>query len=212
MTGEAAPPARWLTMALLALWLAGAALAHFVGVWMGIGSTAILLGTAVLMTGGGGRSAVLPRLRPSLPLVALGVAAGGVMIVATQVLFPLLVRIFPFLQSQTEELYVSLGPSTPRKLAVLMLVILGEELVWRGVVQAALGRRFGALGTVVLSALLYGVGHVPVGSLLLPVVALGCGLYWSALTQWSRSMVPALLAHVLWDLTVLFWAPLVART
>jgi membrane protease YdiL (CAAX protease family) len=64
---------------------------------------------------------------------------------------------------------------------------------------------------VVVAALAYGVGHAPVGSLLLPVVALCCGLYWSALRQWTGSLVPALLAHVLWDLTVLFWAPLVTR-
>lgn len=197
-------------MGLVALWLVGAALAHFVGVWIGIGSSAILLGAAVMAAGS--RAGISGRLRPSLRLVALGVAAGGVMIVATQVLFPVLVRLLPALKIQTEELYDSLGPATPRKLAVLVLVILGEELVFRGAVQAALAQRFSAVATVVLAALAYGVGHVPVGSLLLPVVALCCGLYWSALRQWTGSLVPALLAHVLWDVAVLFWAPLVTRT
>ena len=70
---------RRLAMGLVALWLVGAALAHFVGVWMGIGSSAILLGAAVMAAGS--RAGISGRLRPSLRLVALGVAAGGVMIV-----------------------------------------------------------------------------------------------------------------------------------
>jgi len=38
-------------------------------------------------------------------------------------------------------------------------------------------------------------------------VALGAGLYWSLLVIKTRSAIPALLSHVLWDLAVLFARP-----
>lgn len=198
---------RRLAGVLVALWLVGAALAQRVGVWMGIGSTALILGTVVLMTSG----AVRRQLRPSLRLVAIGAAAGLVMIVATHVLFPVAVGLFPGLRAQTEALYQSLGTPTPNKLAIIVFVILGEELVWRGAVQTALARRLGAIPTVLLAAVLYGVGHAPVGMPLLAVVALCCGLYWSALRALTGSLVAVLITHILWDLTVMAWAPLVSH-
>ena len=130
------------------------------------------------------------------------------MIAATELLYPLAVRLVPAIGSHTRALYGELGKMTLLKLIVIGLVILGEETVWRGVVQGALRRRFGVIVTVATAAIAYGVGHIPAGSVLLPLVALACGLYWSALTAWTGSLVPALIAHLLWDLTVLAWAPL----
>lgn len=198
---------RRLAGLLIVLWLFGAALAQRLGVWMGIGSTALVLGAGVL----GASGAVRRQLRPSLRLCLIGAAAGLVMIAATHILFPLAVRLFPGLQAQTEALYQSLGTPTPSKLAIIVFVILGEELVWRGAVQTALARRFGAIPTVLLAALLYGAGHAPVGMPLLAVVALCCGLYWSALRALTGSLVAVLITHILWDLTVMAWAPLVPR-
>lgn len=194
----------WL---LVVLWLVGATLAMRVGVWMGIGSTALVLGAVGLGVSG----TVRRQLRPSLRLCGIGAAAGLVMIAATYILFPLVVRLYPGLQAQTESLYQSLGTPTPGKLAIIVFIILGEELVWRGAVQTALSRRFGAIPTVLLAAALYGAGHVPVGMPLLAVVALCCGLYWSAIRALTGSLVAVLITHILWDLTVMAWAPLVPR-
>ena len=41
-----------------------------------------------------------------------------------------------------------------------------------------------------------------------PLAALGAGAFWSALVVRTRSLVPAIVCHVLWDLAVLFWWPL----
>ncbi len=207
--GEDSAPVRESRAAVLMLlvWIGGATLARGVGVWVGIGSAAIVLGGGVLLTAAGQR--VRRQLRPSLSLVVTGLVAAFVMIAATELLYPLAVRLVPAIGVHTRALYGELGKMTVFKLTVIGLVILGEETVWRGVVQAALRRRFGVVVTVATAAIAYGVGHIPAGSLLLPLVALLCGLYWSALTAWTGSLVPALIAHLLWDLTVLAWAPLV---
>jgi len=57
----------------------------------------------------------------------------------------------------------------------------GEELVWRGVVQTALARRLGPWRGVPIAALAYAVAHAPLGSPVLVVVALLCGMAWGAL-------------------------------
>ena len=207
--GEDSAPVRDSRQAVLMLlvWIGGATLARGVGVWVGIGSAAIVLGGGVLLTAAGKR--VRRQLRPTGSLVALGLVAALVMIAATELLYPLAARLVPAIGAHTTALYGELGKLTPFKLTVIGLVILGEETVWRGVVQGALSRRFGVIVTVATAAIAYGVGHIPAGSVLLPLVALACGLYWSALTAWTGSLVPALIAHLLWDLTVLAWAPLV---
>jgi membrane protease YdiL (CAAX protease family) len=43
------------------------------------------------------------------------------------------------------------------------------------------------------------------------VVALSCGVAWGALRVASASLVPTLLAHLMWDLLVLLWLPLDSR-
>ena len=92
-----------------------------------------------------------------------------------------------------------------------MPVILGEELVWRGVVQASLVRRLGAWRGVALAAVAYALAHAPLGSPVLVVVALFCGLAWGALRAQAASLVPTLVAHLLWDVLVLLWLPLDSR-
>ena len=69
---------------------------------------------------------------------------------------------------------------------------------------AASGRREG----VFLAALTYALAHAPLGSPLLVMVALLCGMAWGALRAASESLVPALVAHLVWDILVLFWLPL----
>jgi membrane protease YdiL (CAAX protease family) len=39
-------------------------------------------------------------------------------------------------------------------------------------------------------------------------VALLCGIVWGALRAASRSLLPPLVAHLVWDVLVLLWLPL----
>mgnify|MGYP001081353383 CR=1 FL=1 len=41
----------------------------------------------------------------------------------------------------------------------------------------------------------------------LMVAALACGAYWGWLTLVARSIVPAFVSHLMWDLAVMFWLP-----
>lgn len=144
------------------------------------------------------------RLRPLLrvtPRIALlSVAATVAMIAVTYLAFPLLVRWLPSLATETQVIYARFiaGRTLAVLIAGVLPVVVAEELLWRGSFQGSL-----AGAGVLVAAVIYGVAHAPAGSLLLVVVALLCGLYWSALRAISGSLIPALCAHLAWDIALI---------
>ena len=205
---EIAPAAVSFTLAriLLLAWCLGAVGTHVVGMWVGIGSAAALLGAVVVVQR---RKVVASWLRPTPRSLALGVAAALVMVGATYFLYTILGGMLPVLREHTAKLYLVLQ-SMPAAvaLALLPLVILGEELVWRGAMQEALEARLGPVWGTLLTAAAYALAHAPVGSLLLTGLALACGLYWGALRAATGSLVAPLVAHLAWDAAVMVLWPL----
>ena len=198
-----------LAFASMVVWVAAAASAGPLGIWRAIGGAAVALGVAVLLFD---RPASTALLQPSPRLVLLGATAGGVMVAATYLLYPVLARVVPFIASDTAQLYAAFrAPSLVVASVALVPVIVGEELVWRGTVQASLVQRLGAWRGVALAALAYALVHAPLGSPVLMVVAFFCGLAWGALRATTASLVPSLVAHLLWDVLVLVWLPLDIR-
>ena len=198
-----------LALASVVAWLAAAASTGPLGIWVAIGGTAIALGLAVLLFE---RPASTALLLPSPRLVLLGAAAGSVMAVATYLLYPLLARTLPFIATDTTQLYAaSRAPSLVVASVAIVPVIFGEELVWRGVVQASLVQRLGSWRGVALAAVVYALVHAPLGSPVLVAVAFFCGLAWGTLRATTASLVPTLVAHLLWDVLVLLWLPLDTR-
>jgi membrane protease YdiL (CAAX protease family) len=93
--------------------------------------------------------------------------------------------------------------------SLLLLVIVCEELVWRGWVQCELGARYGRRGAWLGSALAYTGMHLPSlftladpaagANPLLVVAALGGGLCWGFLTLRTRRLAPGLLSHAVFS-------------
>lgn len=198
-----------LALVSIVVWLGAASITGPLGIWSALGGTAVALGVAVLALD---RPAPTALLRPSPRLVLVGAAAGGLMAAATYLLYPALARLVPLIATDTAQLYAAFrSPSRVVASMALVPVIVGEELVWRGVVQAALVRRWGAWGGVILAAVAYALVLAPLGSPVLVAVAFLCGLAWGALRATTASLVPTLMAHLLWNVLVLLWLPLDAR-
>jgi membrane protease YdiL (CAAX protease family) len=197
-------PAR-LALALVAVWLAAALVAPLVGIWWAVGGAAIVLGGAVAWVAG---SSLRPLLTPAPRLVALGLIAGAATVAASYALYPLLVRLAPWATLEAELLYAAFrAPSLLVASVVLVPVIVGEELVWRGVVQGTLARRLGPWGAAWTAGALYALVSVAIGSPLLALVSLAMGLVWGLLRAWTGSLVPTLVAHLVWNAVVLLWLP-----
>ena len=198
-----------LALASVVVWLAAAASSGPLGIWRAIGGAAVALGVAVLLFD---RPASTALLQPSPRLILLGATAGALMVVATYLLYPVLAHLVPRIATDTAHLYAAFrAPPLAVASAALIPVIVGEELVWRGAVQASLVQRLGAWRGVALAAGVYALVHVPLGSPVLVAVAFFCGLAWGALRARTGSLVPALVAHLVLDVLVLLWLPLDAR-
>jgi membrane protease YdiL (CAAX protease family) len=205
----AKPPTTSLALACIVVWLAAAASTRLLGIWLAIGGAAVGLGGAVFVLD---HAAARRSLQPSTRLALVGAGAGCLMAAATYLLYPVLARLSPLIASDTARLYASFRALPPVVASLALLpVIVGEELIWRGVVQTELVRRLGPSTGVILAALAYALAHAPLGSPLLVAVALLCGTVWGTLRAASGSLVPSLLAHLVWDVVVFLGLPLDSR-
>jgi len=90
------------------------------------------------------------------------------------------------------------GQAGPAEL-VLGAIVVGagagtiEEIFFRGYVQTALARRWGAGLGIVLTALFFGLAHLDAVQ---GPLAVFLGLYLGAITEWSGSIRPAIACHV----------------
>jgi membrane protease YdiL (CAAX protease family) len=147
--------------------------------------------------------------RPSWRHLAYGAAAAAVLYAAGALVARLLAA-SPALAAQIVELYgwkrmVTDGLAVP----LLVAIVLGEEIVWRNAVTLPLAARLGPWRGALAAAALYALAHLPMGVPFLLLAAMGAGTFWSAFVLKTRSAVPALVSHVLFDLAVLFWFPYV---
>lgn len=86
-------------------------------------------------------------------------------------------------------------------IVVSLLAGVGEELLFRGVLQEGLTQSFGAAAGLVGASVLFGAAHwiTPAYALL----ATGMGLYLGGLYLWSGNLLVPMLAHALYDFIAL---------
>jgi membrane protease YdiL (CAAX protease family) len=162
--------------------------------------------SAVLMTL---RSrALLGRLRPTVRNVAIGCAVGLAMTVATYPAFAAAKALFPELSRNVTQLYrQSHDESLPIALAWVVVILTGEELLWRGAWIEALTARFGRMGAGVLSVLLYAATQLSSGSFIVCLLALCCGTVWTLQRHYTSSLISPLISHMIWTPTVILLVP-----
>lgn len=144
---------------------------------------------------------LLRALTRTTPRIAIGaVLAAVVMVAATYLLFPVIVRFIPVVRTEASAIYARFlsSESTSLLIAAVVPVIVAEEVLWRGKFQDAAGK-----WSVIITPVVYAIAHAPLGSALLVAVAFVCGLYWSALRAISGSIIPPLCAHLAWDIALI---------
>lgn len=195
-----------LAVAFVAAWTLAALAARPLGPWPTMGAAALVLGTLCLVAGG-------PRLRHALrprrvPLLA-GSLLGIVGVVVTHLAYPPAAALVPYVLDSTTLLYAAfrVPPLAVASLA-LVPVVVGEELVWRGVVQRAAVDRVGPVAGIAVAASLYAAATLPFGSPLLALVALASGLAWGVVRGATGSLAAPIVAHLVWNAGIFVWLPL----
>jgi len=142
--------------------------------------------------------------------------------------------VLSFAGAQIENIYASKAQASHLTIGLLLLLWVGpaEEVFWRGFVQTRLAELMGyrcvdatanskvlyitiskAVGcpqirAFAVTSLLYALVHIWSFNLMLFGAALVCGLFWSAMYAWYRSVWPGLISHALWDVAIFVLWPM----
>ena len=149
-------------------------------------------------------------LRPSARLIAVGAAAGGAMTAAHLSSLSGGCAPCPFHCGRCGDALRGVSRAAAGVAAIALVpVVLGEELVWRGAVQAALVRppraaRGVSLAARRLCARACGARLPPPGG----GGAACAGSPGARCAPPARVWCPLLVAHLVWDVLVLLWLPL----
>ncbi len=145
-------------------------------------------------------------LRANARLLILGLATGGALVLATMATLVAARWLDPQLYAWALEPMAMKDKIAPALgLALLILPIIpGEEIVWRGAVMLPLADRWGKAAGVIVAALMFAAAHLTLGSVPLLLAAIALGAFWGIITLWTRSLVPALVCHLIWDVMLLY--------
>jgi len=118
--------------------------------------------------------------------------------------------LFPFKDAQVLSVYSNKSQGSPFLIGTLLLFLIGpgEEIFWRGFVQKSLSLKMGENKGYLFSTLLYAGVHIVSGNFMLIIAALVCGAFWGFLYKKERSLVPLIISHALWDLSIFILFPL----
>lgn len=210
-----------LPLAIVA-WFVGFAWVARTGSWTLLAVFAVTLATRLLV----GDRATRRLFARNSSAVVLGVSAALVSILMTRLLYAPIVALIPDFAYATHKLYGIMNAEGYRQwrlLLVILLVVVSEEIVWRGrllsrdetvnVLGAAVPVSTRPLSWQIAQALLcaaiYGTAHVPSGSVLLVFLAGSLGAMWALLRIVTGSLWAPVIAHALWDIAVLIVWPVV---
>jgi membrane protease YdiL (CAAX protease family) len=147
--------------------------------------------------------------RPSAKSIVVGLAGAVASIVATYPAFALVASALPALGQRVEADYAATNISGNwTVLPALAVIVLAEEIIWRGAIlrgASAPGGRWlivVSLGTYVGAQ----IGFASWGVLL---IAAGFGVVWTAQRLFTRSLLAPLLTHFLWNVATMVAWPVV---
>ena len=168
--------------------------------WMGITVVMGLTLVCTLLL-----DSVRSRLRPSMFRVVVGLVSGIGLYVATLGVIAVLPFVWPEWELSARTLYSwKAGHSTLFLASTCSMIVLAEELLWRGVVTRFLMERLGSGWGVVAGAIFYTLAHWSTFNPLLLLAAFGCGVFWGWLYAATDNLIVPFVSHLLWDVLLLF--------
>ncbi|WP_339145420.1 MULTISPECIES: type II CAAX endopeptidase family protein [unclassified Sutcliffiella] len=122
----------------------------------------------------------------------------------------LILKVLPLpLLPFVEELYRIVGPSSWwHYVALVFIIIPGEELFWRGYIQPRMTKALGRVQGVLVAAFMYALAHIWTGNPMLVAAALTAGIIWGGLYDWKKSLALIIISHLVFDLWLLVIFPL----
>lgn len=134
----------------------------------------------------------------------------GVVLYALFVAGYALLKLLPVsAEEHVSSIYALFSPVFIWHYIVLVLILIpGEELFFRGFIQKRLGRYINKWAAMVIAALFYASVFVFSGEWLWMAAALCGGLFWGSLYIWRKSIPLLIISHLIFDLLFVIFLPL----
>lgn len=94
-------------------------------------------------------------------------------------------------------------------LMLIFIIVIGEEIFWRGYVQQQLKRFTSPMYAVFITALLFSISLAISGFLPGALAAIVAGLIWGALYEWKKSLPLIIVAHLTFVLLLFLILPII---
>jgi uncharacterized protein len=106
------------------------------------------------------------------------------------------------------KLYRNFSPTAIWQYFILLLIIVpGEEIFWRGFVQRRLSRKLGTTTSIIISTILYASVQIYSGYIIHIFAAIIAGLFWGILYARKRSLPLVIVSHFVFDLCLFILFP-----
>jgi len=111
------------------------------------------------------------------------------------------IGIIPKRAENLDSIYANSEAVSPALIAMLLFfpIGFGEEVFWRGFIQRFFQQKWGRLLAFTITVLLYTGVHVPTANPVLILAAFVCGIFWGGFYCLTKSMVPVIISHMVWD-------------
>ena len=118
--------------------------------------------------------------------------------------------IFDFARPQVDSIYAMKDGTSSTLIAIALLVLIGpaEEIFWRGYVQRTLSERWGANKGFIVATAIYTLVHIGSLNFMLIMAAMVCGAFWGLMYCWNKNLLPLIISHALWDVSVFILFPI----
>ena len=119
--------------------------------------------------------------------------------------------VFDFAKVEIEAIYSTKSQASTIKIGLLLLFVIApaEEIFWRGFVLRKYSERFGKWRGLALAVLLYSLVHIWSFNLMLIAAAMVAGIFWSLMYSKYNSIVPGIISHAVWDLSIFVLYPII---
>lgn len=175
-----------------------------------LATSAVAVG-AIAVSGWAIRARAGALLHASWRAAAIAAALGVALVALTHVVYRAAGGLSPALAADVHALYASIASSHGRVALVVLtlVVVVAEELTWRGAAVELVGARSRPLVGAATVAL-YAVPQLFAGTWLLVVAALGLGAVFATQRLVSGRLVDAAITHAVWSVSIFVLVPLVA--
>ena len=118
--------------------------------------------------------------------------------------------LLPFASREISHVYFNKAQLNVTAIGLLLFFVMGpaEEIYWHGFVQRSISKKWGATRAILFTSAIYALVHIVALNLMLFIAAALCGLFWGWLYQREQSLIPVILSHSLWDLSIFVLFPL----